>query len=324
MITRRQLIVLLGAWPLIPAAQTVRRIGVLIPFAESDSEAQARLKAFEREFEKLGWVEGRTARFDRRWAGGDPARMRALAKELVDLRPDAILTHSTPAVAALRQQTLTVPIVFANLSDPVGSGFVQSLRRPGGNATGFINFEASLVLKWLDVLKQVLPSVSRVGLVFNPSTAPYVDFYRQPFEKAAASQAITALAAGVRSTAELENLIASFAQPAGGGLLVMPDTFTNLNRKLIISLAARHRVPTIYPYDYMAKEGGLLAYGIDQVDMYRSAAAYVDRILRGANPGELPVQMPTKIVLVINLKAAKELAIAIPQSLILRADQVIE
>lgn len=310
------------AWP--QQAERVRRVGVLIPFAENDAAAQARLKAFEQAFNKLGWIEGRNVRFDRRWAGGDPERIRSLANELVELRPDAILAHSTPAVAALQQRTLTIPIVFANLSDPVGSGFVESLSRPGGNATGFINLEASLGSKWVELLREVVPGIKRAALLFNPETAPFADYYVGPFGKAAELLGMQALTIPVHDTAKIESSIASLGRESNSGLVVMPDTFVNVHRKLIISLAARHRVPTVFPYGYMAVDGGLLSYGVEQTNMYIRAAVYIDRILKGAKPADLPVEQPTKFELFVNLRTAKALGIKIPQSILVRADRVIE
>jgi putative ABC transport system substrate-binding protein len=327
---RRKFFALFGgviAWPLATRAQqggSVQRIGVLIPFAEGDTESQARLKAFEHELHKLGYAEGRNLRIDRRFAGGEPDRLRAFAKALVDLQPDAILSHSTPATAALLQQTRSIPIVFANLSDPVGSGFIESLAHPGGNATGFTNFEDSLIGKWLELLKEVAPHTMRVGLIYNPDTAPQADYYLRLFEPAAGALGVQPIRARVGHVTEIEAAMIALSRETNGGLVVMPDNFTNVHRKLIISLAARHRVPTIYPYRYMAADGGLLAYGVDQTDAYRRAASYIDRILRGERPANLPVQAPTRFELIVNLKTAKSLGIEIPPTVLGRADEVIE
>jgi putative ABC transport system substrate-binding protein len=327
---RREFITLLGgaaAWPLAARAQQaagMRRIGVLMAYAESDSEAQAFVAAFREGLQKLGWTEGRNVRIDIRWGNVDVESMRRFAKELVALQPDLILAHNTPTTAALLQQTRTIPIIFANVSDPVGSGFVASFPRPGGNVTGFTNIEPTMAGKWLELLKEIAPRVARVAFLFNPATAPYAEYYLKPFKAAAASFAVEVIAAPVRDTSELESVIATQARAPNGGLIVMTDSFTTAHRAEITSLAARHRLPAVYPYRFFTELGGLLSYGSDQPDNFRRAATYADRILKGAKPSELPVQAPVKFELVINMKTAKALGLDVPAQLQQRADEVIE
>jgi putative ABC transport system substrate-binding protein len=306
-----------------PAGQ-MRRIGVLMAFAESDPQAQNRVAGFRKGLQKLGWAEGRNMRIDMRWATSDAALVQRSAKELVALRPDVILSHNTPTTVALLQQTRTIPIVFAIVSDPVGSGFVASFAQPGGNVTGFTNIEPTMAGKWLELLKQIAPRVARVAFLFNPATAPYAEYYLGPFRAAAPSLALEVIAAPVRDTSDLESAIATQAHAANGGLVIMTDSFLVAHRAKITSLAARYRLPAMYPFSDFVELGGLVSYGNDVIDNFRRAATYVDRILKGATPDELPVQAPTKFELVINLKAAKALGLTIPQSLLLRADQVIE
>jgi putative ABC transport system substrate-binding protein len=303
----------------------MRRIGVLMGFAESDPVAQAYLVAFREALQKLGWVERRNIRIDIRWAIADDAEARQrFANELVALQPDVIISHNTPTTAALLQQTRTVPIVFAIVSDPVGTGFVASFSRPGGNVTGFTNIEPTIAGKWLELLKEIAPRVDRVALLFNPATAPYAEFYLNPFKAAAASFAVEPIAAPVHNTSELESVIAAQALAPNGGLVVMTDSFLTAHRAEITSLAARYRLPAVYPFRSFIERGGLLSYGNDLVDSFRRAASYADRILKGAKPGELPVQAPAKFELVINLKTAKALGLDVPLFLQQRADKVIE
>ena len=254
----------------------------------------------------------------------DAEAIQQFAKELVALQPDLILSQNTPTTAALLQQTRTIPIVFALVADPVGSGFVASFPRPGGNVTGFITMEPTMAGKWLELLKEIAPRVNRVAFLFNPATAPYAEYYLNPFKAAAASFAVEAIAAPVRDTSELESVIAAQAREPNGGLIVMPDTFMNAHRAEITSLAARYRLPAVYPFRFFAEVGGLLSYGNDQIDNFRRAATYADRILKGAKPSELPVQAPVKFELVINLKTAKALGLDVPSHLQQRADEVIE
>jgi putative tryptophan/tyrosine transport system substrate-binding protein len=328
---RREFITVLGgamAWPLAARAQQrdpMRRIGVLMGYAESDSEGQAFIAAFRDELQKLGWAENRNIQIEYRWATlGDPDLMQRFAKELVTLQPDLILSHNTPTTAAMLQQTRAIPIVFALVVDPIGTGFVASLPRPGGNATGFIAIEGSMAGKWLELLKEIAPRVTRVAFLFNPATAPYAEHFLNPFKVAAASFAVEGIAAPVHDTSEIEIVIAAQAREPNGGLIVMPSAFATLHRMEITSLAARYGLPAIYPYRFFSELGGLGSYGIDFRDNFRRAASYVDRILKGAKPSELPVQAPVKFELVINLKTAKALGLDVPSLLQQRADEVIE
>jgi putative ABC transport system substrate-binding protein len=327
---RREFITLLGgaaAWPLAARAQQaerMRRIGVLMAYAESDPEGQAWVAAFREALQKLGWAEDRNIRIDTRWATPDREAMQRLAKELIALHPDLILSQSTPTTAALLQHTRTIPIIFANIADPVGSGFVASFSRPGGNATGFVLFEPTIAGKWLELLKEIAPRVNRVAFLFNPATATYFEYYTIPFKAAAASVGVEAIAAPVHDRSELESAFAAQAREPNGSLIVLPDSFLNAHSVEITSLAARYRLPAVYPYRLYTKVGGLLSYGNDVFDNYRRAAGYVDRILKGEKPGELPVQAPVKFELVLNLKIAKDLGLTLPPTLLARADEVIE
>ena len=328
---RREFVTLLGSaatWPLAARAQQpdrVRRVGVLMGYAESNREGQTFVAAFREGLQKHGWSENYNLRIDTRWAISDDANsIQRYAKELVALEPDLILSNNTPTTAAMLQQTRTIPIIFALVVDPVGSGFVASLPRPGGNATGFIALEGSMAGKWLELLKEIAPRVSRVAFLFNPATAPYAENFLNPFKAAAASFAVEEIAAPVRDTSELEAVVAAHAREPNGGLMVMPSAFATIHRAEIISLAARYRLPAIYPFRFFTELGGLLSYGNDFPDNFRRAASYVDRILKGAKPSELPVQAPVKFELVINLKTAKELGLDVPLFLQQRADDVIE
>jgi ABC-type uncharacterized transport system substrate-binding protein len=330
-VRRREFITLLGgaavAWPLAAGAQQperIRRIGVLMSFAESDPQAQARVAAFRKGLQMLGWAEDRNVRIDIRWAASDAVLMQRFAKELVALQPDLILSHNTPTTASLLQHTRTIPIVFVVVSDPVGSGFVASFPQPGGNVTGFTNIEPTMAGKWLQLLKEIAPSVTRVALLFNPATAPYAEYYLGPFKAAAASLASEMIAAPVRDTSELESAIAAQARAPNGGLVVMTDSFLVAHRAEITSLAARYRLPAVYPFRFFVELGGLMSYGNDLFDSFRRAATYADRILKGATPNELPVQAPVKFELVLNLKTAKALGLDVPFHLQQRADEVIE
>ena len=327
---RRQFITLLGgaaAWPLSARAQQsgqVRRVGVLVGYAESDLMAQHRISAFQRGLQELGWREGHNIRLDVRFAAADPDRMRAYATELVGMVPDVILAQTTPITAALLRQSRTIPIVFVIVSDPVGSGFIESLARPGRNATGFVNLESTLVEKWVELLKEIAPKVSRAAMMFNPDTAPFAGYYMRPFEAAARSLAIEPIGAPVRDEADIERTIAGLAQDAKGGLVIMTDIYTLTHREPINRLTAHYRVPAVNSTTAITREGGLLTYGVDTIDLFRRAAPYVDRILKGAKPGELPVQVPTKFEMVVNLKTAKALGLDVPPMLLARADEVIE
>ena len=328
---RRKFIAILGgtaaAWPLAARAQKgdqTRRLGVLMAIGEADPEARAWLSEFTKGLSELGWTDGHNLRMDIRWAS-DVDRMRTSAKELVDLQPDVILGNSTPGTAALMRATQTIPVVFAIVSDPVGSGFVASLHQPGRNITGFSQVQASMTSKWLELLKEITPGLKRVSMIFNPDTAPYIgSFYLPSLETAAQSLGVTVELAPVHSDAEIETVITALGREPGGGLLAMPDNFIDAHRASIVALAARNNVPAVYQTPSSARDGGLLSYGADFRDIFRRAARYVDSILRGAKPSDLPVQMPTKYVMVVNLKTAKALGLTVPQSLLLAADEVIE
>ena len=330
--SRRRFVASVGgaavAWPFAARTQQadrIRRVGVLMPFAENDAVVQAEVGEFREALRKLDWAEGRNVRFDQRWAAGDVARIRAFAQELVALRPDAILARTTPVTAALLKESRAIPIVFVNVSDPVGDGLVASLARPGGNVTGFTNVEASLGGKWLQLLQEVSPGVARVAVLFNPKVGPGSgSFYLDLVEAAAGSVAVAVIRTAVQDAGEIERAIAAFAREPNGGLIVLPDVTTTNHRARIIAAAARHRLPAVYAYRSAAADGGLVSYGVDVADLYRRAAAYVDRILRGTKPSELPVQSPARFELVVNLKTAKALGLTIPPTLLARADEVIE
>jgi putative ABC transport system substrate-binding protein len=329
-IRRRQFITLLGGAVALPFAaraqqpKGVRRIGVLMSFAASDPEAQLRIAALERGMRELGWVEGRNLRTDYRWATEDADTLRRQAGELIRTAPDLILANSTPVTVALQEQGGSVPVVFAQVTDPVGQGLVASLARPGGNFTGFTSFEFSIGTKWLEMLKVVAPRVTRVALVFSPKTAPFAGSFQRPIEGAAPTFDVTPTLAAASDAAEIERVVDAFAREPNGGLIVLPDVTMTYHRDLIIALAARHRLPAIYPFRYFATSGGLLSYGTDVGDVFLRAASYVDRILKGAHPAELPVQAPAKFELVMNVRTAKTLGITMPPLLLGRADEVIE
>ena len=326
---RREFITALGgaavAWPVATHAQKtdkIRIIGVLMGTAESDPEAQSLVSATRHRLEELGWSERRNIRIEDRWTAGDNERLRAYAAELAQLKPDVIVCEGTPVVAALQQATRTVPIVFVNANNPVGSGFIASIARPGGNITGLVSIEPSMGGKWLETLKEIAPDVAHVALIYNPQTHTGQNF--QSIDAVSQALAVKAIRLPFSNAAEIESALADFAREPNGGLLVLPDNSTNLHRELICTLAARHRLPAIYPYRRFITSGGLTYYGADTKDMYRKLAEYVDRILRGAKPDDLPVQTPTKFELIINLKTAKALGLTVPPSLLARADEVIE
>jgi len=303
----------------------MRRIGVLMGYAESDPEAKGFFTGFMQTLADLGWIDGRNLQMNVRWAPGSVDRMRSFAKELVELQPDVILANSTPVTAALQRETRTIPTVFAVASDPVGSGFVASLARPGGNITGFSIAELSLPGKWMELLMEITPGLQRAAMMFNPDTAAYVSSYYLPsFEAAAQSLKVAPITARVRSDVEIETVITSLGREPGGGLLVMPDNFMEIHRAQIISLAARNNVPAVYQLPVNVRDGGLLSYGADFADVFRRAASYVDRVLHGTMPSELPVQMPTKYIIALNAKTAKALGLTVPPTLLTRADEVIE
>jgi putative ABC transport system substrate-binding protein len=328
-VRRREFIAVFGGaatWPLAGAAQQperVRRVGVLNPSLENDPGAQARVTAFVQALGRFGWVEGKNIRIDYRFAGRDPTLFKTYAAELVGRSPDVILANSSSAVAALLQQTRTIPVVFTPVADPVGQGFVQSLARPGGNLTGFTTNDAELMGKWLQLLKEVVPSVTRVVVIFNPDTAPFAPSFNRAIEAAAPSFGMTVTLAPVHDDAEIEAAIANHAREPGGGLINFPESFSVIHRDVIIAAAARHGLPQISQPE-LTRAGGLMSYWLDIVDGYVQAASYVDRILKGASPADLPVQQPTKFSLIINLKTAKALGLTIPPAVLAGADEVIE
>jgi putative ABC transport system substrate-binding protein len=316
-----------AAWPLTARAQQptgIRRLGVLLNLSENDVEAQRLVTAFRQGLAQQGWADGRNLRIDYRWAGGDAGRITAFAKELVVLSPDIIVAYATPSVVALQQETRSIPIVFLSVTDPVGQGLVASLAHPGGNITGFAVFEISLGTKWIGTLKQIAPSLKRVTTIVNPKTAPYYRLYLDVIEKAASSFAVELTVVEVHDDAEIERAISTLSREPDSGLFAMPDSFNMVHRRTIIALMDRYRRPAMYYFPFFAREGGLISYGPDEADMFRQAAGYVDRILKGAKASDLPVQQPTKFELVINLKTAKALGLTIPEPFLLTADELIE
>jgi putative tryptophan/tyrosine transport system substrate-binding protein len=326
-IRRRKFLATLGgaaaAWPLAAGAQRVHRIGLLLGLAENDPEGPARIAAFREGLEALGWTEARNIQIDARFAGGDVDRIRAHVAELVASAPDLIVGHSTPIVAALKQATTSIPIIFAAVNDPVGQGFITSLAHPGGNITGFTFIDFEMVGKWLVQLKEIAPGVVRTGLMFNPDLAPYFQVYLREFGASRTNVAVEITAAPVHDPADIEATIARLGR-AGGGLIAAPDPFVLANRDVIIRSTAEHRVPAVYTLRRAVIEGALMSYGPDPSDIFRRAAGYVDRILKGANPRDLPVQQPTKFEMVINMKTAKALGLNVPDAVLSIADEVIE
>jgi putative ABC transport system substrate-binding protein len=327
---RRDFITLLGGaaagWPVAARAQqtgAVRRVGVLLAYDENDPETRRDVSAFNQALADLGWTDGRNVRRDLRWAGADNSRIQVLAQELVSLKPDIILAGSTPATVALQQETRTIPIVFVNVSDPVTSGIVTRLDRLSGNITGFATLEASLGGKWLELLSEIAPGLKRIAIMFNPDTAP-VTAYVASFEMAARAHRVEPIIARVHSDGEIETAINALGHEPRGGLVAMPDVFLEQHRAPILMAAARNNVPAVYYLPDFARDGGLLSYGVDRADVFRRAATYVDRILRGETPGDLPVQYPTKFEMVLNLKTAKTLGLTVPPNLLAVADEVIE
>jgi putative tryptophan/tyrosine transport system substrate-binding protein len=310
---RREFIMLSGgvavAWPCAVRAQQTERmrsVGVLFGSVD-DVEGQARAALLRQGFSELGWTEGRNIHIDYRWIGGDTARAKANAVELVNQKPDVIIANTTLSLAAVRDETSTIPIVFVAIGDPIAQGFVSSLAHPGGNITGFTSFEFAISAKWLGLIKEIAPELARVAFIFNPEAAPFAGKFVQPIERAAPSFGVDLIVSPIRDAAEIDRVLAAVSGEPKGGLIVEPDAFTAANRGLIISLAARYRLPAIYPYRFYAAEGGLLSYGNDFNEMWRRAPSYVDKILKGASPGDLPIQQPTKFELIINLKTAKAL-----------------
>jgi ABC-type uncharacterized transport system substrate-binding protein len=327
---RREFIMLVGgaaaAWPLAARAQQperMRRIGVLMNFVEDDPETKARLAAFRQGLGKRGWSEGSKVRLDYRFAAASAERYPALAKELVALQPDVILAHSTGVTAALQRESRAIPIVFVNVSDPIGSGFIAGLARPGGNITGVVHFEASVVGKWLAMLKEIAPRLARAALMGNRKTTPF-DYFLRSAQAVAPSLAIEVVPGHVETAADIDRSIESFARVPDGGLVLPPDAMTLTHRDLIVGLAAQHRLPAVYAVQTFVAAGGLMSYGTDQNDMFRLAASYVDRILRGDKPADLPVQAPTRFETTVNLRTAKALGLTVPPGLLVAADEVIE
>jgi putative ABC transport system substrate-binding protein len=327
---RREFITLIGGtavvWPLAARAQQperIPRIGVLIPAVADDAEYQARMAAFLQELQQLGWSDGRNVRIDTRWTAGDANFIRKYVAELLGLAPDVILAPGSGSVGPLLQATRTVPIVFTTILDPVGAGFVDSLARPGGNATGFIAFEYGLSGKWLELLKQIAPSLTRVAILRDPATAAGIGQFAA-VQSVAPSFGVELRPIDVREAGEIERAITAFARSSNGGLIVTVSSGSSIHRDLIVALAARNKLPTVYGARYFVTSGGLISYGPDRVDQYRRAAGYIDRILKGEKPADLPVQAPTKYDLVINLKTAKTLGLSVPQTLLASASEVIE
>jgi ABC-type uncharacterized transport system substrate-binding protein len=330
-IGRRKFLATLGgaaaAWPLVARAQRserVRRVGVLIPFNdELDSRVQEYLPTFKQRLHDLGWIENRNIRFEYRFTGQNLERIRTAAQELIAHAPDVIVVWANPAAAILQQATQSIPIVFALVSDPLGGGFVPNLAHPGGNITGFQNFETAIGGKWLEVLSEVAPGVRSVAFLHSPSISAHLAFMNAA-ETASKSLGVTLTAVGVRNAADIEPALTKFAQEPNGGLIIAPMPLITTNHELIIASAARLHLPAIYPFRYFCTNGGLVSYGFDTLEQHRGAASYVDRILKGENPGNLPVQAPTKYELVINLKTAKALGLTISRELQLRAEELVE
>jgi putative ABC transport system substrate-binding protein len=328
-VKRREFITLVGgaaAWPVMAQGQQadrVRRVGVLMTLAADDPESQRRLTVFAQHLQQIGWTDGRNVRIEYRWSAGAPDRMRRNIEELIALAPDVIVATAITSVEPLLQATRTVPVVFVLVPDPVGAGFVDSLARPGGNVTGFTQFEYSMSVKWLELLKQLAPSVTRAAVLRDPTVTSGIGQFGA-IQGAAASFGVEVVPLGVRDGSDIERVIAAFAREANDGLIVTTGGLTTLHRVLIAALAARHRLPAVYPARFFATAGGLISYGSDRIEPYRRAAGYVDRILKGEKPADLPVQAPTKYETVINLKTAKALGLEIPATLLARADEVIE
>jgi putative ABC transport system substrate-binding protein len=328
-IKRREFITLVGyaaavspgtAWA---QADNRRRIGVLVGSADNP-QGQSRVTAFRQALQNLGWTDERNVRTDIRWGAANSERTEGFAGEIVSFAPDVILGETTPVVAAVLRDSRKIPLVFVNVSDPVGSGFVESLARPGGSVTGFISNEASLAGKWVELLKEVAPQLKRAALLFNPETASYVEPFWKAFEAAAASLSVQSISARVHDVGELEGAIAELSTMPNSGLVVMAEIFATVHQQRIVELAAEHSLPAVYPFDFFARNGGLMSYGVDIDDLFRRAASYVDRILRGEKPADLPVQAPTKFQLIVNLKTAKTLGLTVPPTLLAIADEVIE
>jgi putative ABC transport system substrate-binding protein len=328
---RREFITLIGGavavWPLAAYAQQqgrLRRVALFMNLPENDGWSERCVSAFRRGLADLGWIEGRNIRIDYRFATGDPRSVPVSVAELVALKPDVILASASEVLAAFLKATSSIPIVFVSVSDPVGQGFVASLDRPGGHITGFTAFEFSMGGKWVELLKEIAPSIQRVAIVFNPKTAPYFSLFVRSIQMAAVSFGVEAVATPVHDLAEIESVITAFAHEPNRGLICPSDSFTSIHRKPIIALAERHAIPAVFSWREFVTDGALIGYGIDRVDMYRRSPSYVDRILKGAKPADLPVQQPTKFELAVNVKTAKAIGVAVPPGLLARADEVIE
>jgi putative tryptophan/tyrosine transport system substrate-binding protein len=326
---RRRFITLLGGavatWPLAARAQPgerLRQVGVLLPYSEGDAEGRAVVAALQHGLQSLGWAEGRNVRFEVRRAAGDPDKARALARELIGMAPDVIVPSSNLVTTIMLEETRTIPIVFIFVGDPVGSGYVASIARPGGNATGFAVLETAIAGKWVDTLHEIAPQISRVGFILHPETPANIGLLRAA--EAAAPTGVNVIPLSVHNAVEIERAVTAFVTQPNSGLVAAPHAVTFANRDLIVELASRFRIPAVYPFRNFAAAGGLISYGTDQIDMWRQGAAYVDRVLRGVKPADLPAQFPTKYELVVNLKTAKALGLNVPQNLLGRADEVIE
>ena len=327
---RRDCIALIGgaavAWPFAARAQQPNRtrlIGVLSSTREDDADGRARIDLLRQGLRELGWAEGRNINIDYRWFGGDAARAKVKAEEIVSQKPDVIIANSTLALSAIRNETSTIPIVFVVVGDPVGQGFVSSLAHPGGNITGFSAFEFTTSAKWLELIKEIAPELRHVAFIFNPAAGPYAEKFVQSISPIASSSGVDLMVSPTRDAGEIDHALRAISGEPKGGLVVSPDAFTIANRGLIISLAARYHLPAIYAYRMFVTDGGLMSYGHDIHEPWRRAPSYVDKILRGASPADLPIQQPTKFELIINLKTAKALGLTIPVQLLSRADELI-
>jgi putative tryptophan/tyrosine transport system substrate-binding protein len=326
---RREFIALLGnaatAWPRATRAQSsesIRRVGMLLPYPEGDAEGRDVVAAFQERLQELGWTENRNIRFDIRWAGGDPDKARTFARELIGMTPDVIVPQSNQVTAILQQETRTIPIVFVLVGDPVGSGYVASMAQPGGNITGFAVLENAIAGKWVETLNEIAPQVSRVGFILHPETPANIGLLRAA--EAGAPSGVELIALGVHNTVEIERAVTAFAAEPNGGLIVAPHAITIANRDILVELAARYRLPAVYAFRNFTTSGGLISYGTNPIWMWRDGASYVDRILKGAKPADLPAQFPNKYELVINLKTAKTIGLIVPPLMVGRADDIIE
>ena len=328
---RREFITLIGGaavgWPLAASAQQpsrMHRVSLLMAYVDSDIHAQRWMKAFSESLHGLGWTIGRNIEFNYRWAGPNPDRLRRDAEELVSLRPDVLLAGATPALVALQNATRSIPIVFANVADPVGQGLIASFARPGGNTTGFGAFDFSMAAKWVQAVKEIAPSVTRIGVIFNPETGPYYAAFLPFVETASRLLEVNSIPTAIHDADSIEQTLEKMAEVPNTGVVVFPSAMFSTSREIIISTVGRLRLPTVYPYSFFAQSGGLLSYGFDVADMYQRAAGYVDRILKGTKVSDLPAQLPTKVELVINLKTARVLGLTVPSLMLSRADEVIE